>query len=88
MNFKTQENQQHITQFIIDYIVDNTTQEDVAINENSNFISEHLLDSFATLSLIMTLESQFNVKLSLTELANEEMRIVNKLAANIAEKLT
>jgi len=77
-----------ILQFIIEYIIDSTALDDVTIDENSNFVNEHLLDSFATLSMIMTLESEFSVKLTSAELADENMRIVGKLAQLIANKAT
>ena len=77
---------QQVQQFIIDYIEDNTVQENITVNGKSNFVSEHLLDSFATLSMIMTLESEFSIKLSPAELADEKMRVVASLAEKVAEK--
>ena len=80
-------NKDKVIDFIIDYIIDNTAQDGVEVSGQSNFITEHLLDSFATLSMIMTLESEFSIKFEPSELANENMRVVNELAEIIVNKL-
>lgn len=77
-----------VEQFIIEYIEDNSTDDNLCVNGESNFVSEQLLDSFATLSMIMTLESEFNVKLSPVELADEKMRVVHSLAEKVASKIS
>lgn len=79
---------QNVQQFIIEYIEDNTVQENVNVNASSNFVSEHLLDSFATLSMIMTLESEFSIKLSPAELTDEKMRTVGYLAEKVSAKIS
>jgi len=75
-----------VIEFIIDYIIDNTAQDNVEVCDNSNFIKEHLLDSFATLSMIMTLESEFGIKFEPSELADEGMRVIHELAEIIVNK--
>lgn len=77
-----------VQQFIIEYIEDNTVQDNIEVNGNSNFVDEQLLDSFATLSMIMTLESEFSIKLSPAELTDEKMRIVGLLAEKVAQKIS
>ncbi|MDO6444385.1 acyl carrier protein [Colwellia sp. 1_MG-2023] len=77
-----------VQQFIIEYIEDNTALDNVTVNEASNFVNEQLLDSFATLSMIMTLESEFSIKLSTAELTDEKMRVVGFLAESVARKIS
>ena len=77
-----------VQQFIIEYIEDNTALDNVTVNEASNFVNEQLLDSFATLSMIMTLESEFSIKLSPAELTDEKMRVVGFLAESVARKIS
>jgi len=76
-----------VEQFIIEYIEDNTTEDKISVNGSSNFVNEQLLDSFATLSMIMTLESEYSIKLSPMELADEKMRVVQTLAEKVASKI-
>ena len=75
-----------IQTFIIDYIKDNTVLDNPIINEKSDFVEEGLLDSFAILNLIMTLESQYSVKFDPAELANPDLRCVGMLAQATAQK--
>jgi len=77
----------NIIKFIINYIIDNSSLDDISVNEHSNFISEHLLDSFATLSMIMTLEIEYAFKFTPEELGNEKMRVVGELAEIIISKM-
>lgn len=78
---------EQVEQFIIEYIEDNTTEDNTSVNGSSNFVNEQLLDSFATLSMIMTLESEYSIKLSPMELADEQMRVVRTLAEKVASKV-
>ncbi|RHW75967.1 acyl carrier protein [Colwellia sp. RSH04] len=78
---------EQVEQFIIEYIEDNTTEDNISVNGSSNFVNEQLLDSFATLSMIMTLESEYSIKLSPMELADEQMRVVRTLAEKVASKV-
>ncbi len=56
------------------------------LDANSNFVEDGMLDSFAILSLIMSLESEFSVKFQPHELADPAMRIVGVLAQSVLEK--
>ncbi|TPH17152.1 acyl carrier protein [Litorilituus lipolyticus] len=76
-----------VEQFIIEYIEDNTTEDNISVSGSSNFVNEQLLDSFATLSMIMTLESEYAIKLTPMELADEKMRVVHALAEKVASKI-
>ena len=50
-------------------------------------MTQGLLDSFAILSLIMTLESEFKIKFKPIELANLELQQVKGLAQAVCDKL-
>ncbi|QBF84008.1 acyl carrier protein [Shewanella maritima] len=78
--------QQDITNTIIDYIKQHA--DEVSVTEHSNFVTEGLLDSFAILSLIMTLESEFSIKFTPIELADSSLQVVGGLAAAALAKMT
>ncbi|MCL1066583.1 acyl carrier protein [Shewanella olleyana] len=73
-----------VVEYITSYIQQHN--DDISINDGSNFVKEGLLDSFAILSLIMTLESEFNVKFKPIELANEELQTIKGLAQAVCNK--
>ena len=73
-----------VVESILDYI---SQHADEPVGESSNFVSEGLLDSFAILSLIMTLESEFKIKFKPIELANPALQQVKGLAISVCDKL-
>ncbi|MDO6618568.1 acyl carrier protein [Shewanella sp. 6_MG-2023] len=75
----------HVVETILDYIAQHC---EVSVDDNSNFVAEGLLDSFAILSLIMMLESEFNVKFKPIELANPQLQLVKGLAQSVCDKLS
>jgi acyl carrier protein len=75
-----------IQTFIISYISDNAAS-DTIIDASTNFVDSGLLDSFAILNLIMTLESQYGVKFEPRELADPELRIVATLTHLTKQKM-
>ena len=77
-----------IKDFIVEYIEDNASTEGALINDETNFVETGLLDSFAILGLIMTLESQYSIKFEPRELADPALRIVGTLAQIIASKMS
>ena len=77
----------HIVEIILAYIHQHNTV-DLAVNEMSNFVTEGLLDSFAILSLIMTLESEFKIKFKPIELAKPQLQLVKGLAQLVCDKLS
>lgn len=75
-----------VREFILEYICLENHLDDSPVGITINFIEQGLLDSFATLNLIMSLELKFDVKFSPLELANKEMRIVENLAQLVVQK--
>ncbi|WP_076410839.1 phosphopantetheine-binding protein [Shewanella sp. UCD-KL12] len=75
-----------VLETILSYIKQNISAE-VSVDEASNFVTEGLLDSFAILSLIMTLESEFLIKFKPVELANPDLQLVKGLAQSVCDKL-
>jgi acyl carrier protein len=73
--------------FICEYIRSHIPGENQAVNENTNFVANELLDSFAILSLIMTLESQYSVKFQPEELADPTLHIVGNISQAVCKKL-
>jgi len=80
--------QSEITQFIIDYIAQQLAIESSEVKPNDDFVESGLLDSFAILSLIMTLECQYPIKFLPQELANQELRVIATMAQAISKKLS
>lgn len=74
----------HVVEVIVEYIQQHNND---SVNETSNFVTQGLLDSFAILSLIMTLESEFKIKFKPIELANLELQQVKGLAQAVCDKL-
>lgn len=50
-------------------------------NEDVNFIEEGMLDSFDVVSLVDELESQFNIKISGTDIIAENFSSLDKIEA-------
>ena len=75
-----------IEQFIIVYITSNSDDPDAAIDSSTNFVTSRMLDSFAILNLVMTLESEFAIKFEPQELADTRTHVVGQLAQMVASK--
>ncbi len=77
-----------VEQFIVEFISDESDMEIALIDPESDFIETGLLDSFAILNMIISLEAKFKVKFEPQELANKDLRIIKSLAKAVAAKLT
>lgn len=84
----TEIKQADIQDFIIDYIRCHAPENSEELDGNCNFVESGLLDSFAILSMIMTIEGRFSVKFKPQELADSRLRTVGVLAATTFAKLT
>ena len=69
---------------IIEEIADDPVVRD---EPDIDLFEEGLLDSIAAIELLVTIESEFNVRISPTELEREEMNTVNKISARVGERL-
>ena len=69
---------------IIEEIADDPV---VRAEPDIDLFEEGLLDSIAAIELLVTIESEFNVRISPTELEREEMNTVNKIIARVGERL-
>ena len=78
--------QTEIESKVMALIAQNAAME-LELTSESNFVSTQILDSFAILSLIMQLESEFQIKFSVEEIADESLQTVAGLSAAIAKKL-
>ena len=76
-----------VTEFIVAYIKGHVDSS-VPVTGKSNFIKSGLLDSFATLSLIMSLESEFGVKFIPQELADPNLQVIENMANAIVAKVS
>ena len=72
---------------IIDYIKANTKNSFDVLDESTNFVENGLLDSFAILNLIMTLEAEYGIKFQPQELADPNLRTVGALTRCVQEKM-
>ncbi|OEJ69579.1 acyl carrier protein [Magnetovibrio blakemorei] len=77
-----------IHEFITNYIHNYAAGENLVLDGSTNFVADRLLDSFAILNLIMTLESQYAVKFQAKELADPKLQTIEALAQIIFEKST
>ena len=78
--------QSHITQFIIGYIEENTSEAATSIDATTEFAASGILDSFAILNLIISLESEFEIKFSIDELSDKSIRTLGPLAKLVYAK--
>ena len=76
-----------IQEFIYEYIRAHVPDKIQAVDETTNFVDDGLLDSFAILSLIMTIESQYSIKFQPQELADPALHIVGNISQAIFKKL-
>ncbi|MEG3618341.1 acyl carrier protein [Magnetovibrio sp. PR-2] len=72
---------------IIKYIYANASHEISEIGVSTNFAEDGLLDSFAILNLIMTLEAEYEIKFQPHELADPALRTVGALTQCVVEKM-
>ncbi|MCR4376867.1 MAG: acyl carrier protein [Rhodospirillales bacterium] len=77
-----------IQSFVADYIRNHATGEEVVVDETTNFVDSRLLDSFAILSLILTLETQYSVRFQPQELVDPRLHTVGGLTQVINNKTT
>lgn len=75
-----------IQNFILEYIRDNCENSPADLGADTNYVERRLLDSFAILNLIMTLESEYEIKFNPQELASPDLRIVSRLAQTVHNK--
>ena len=61
--------------------------DDVYENRDLDLFEEGLLDSMAAIDLLVSLETDFGVRISPTELERDEMNTVNKIIARVGERL-
>ena len=78
--------QSYITQFIVEYIEENTSEAAPSIDDATEFGASGILDSFSILNLVITLESEFEIKFSINELSDESIRTVGPLARLVYAK--
>ena len=78
--------QSQITQFIVEYIEENTNEAAPSIDATTEFAASGILDSFAILNLIITLESEFEIKFSIDELSDKSIRTLGPLAKLVHAK--
>jgi acyl carrier protein len=80
--------QQDIETFILEYIREQLPDPDTPIDGGTDVVASRLLESFAILDLIMTLENRYGVKFTPRELADPRIGVIGNLARRIAEKAT
>jgi len=68
-------------------VINNSSFECNDINLTTDFVSTGILDSFAVLSLIMSLESEFSIKFQTEELADKSIRFINSLTELVVAKM-
>ena len=78
--------QNEIRTHILNHISDQGGLSIEEIDDACNFVTEGLLDSFATLTLIASLESVFKIHFDPLELADESVQTVGGLTSLAARK--
>jgi len=76
-----------IQKFIMNYIHEHAARQNLVLDRSTNFVESQLLDSFAILNLIMTLESQYRVRFKPQELADPSLQTIHVLAQIIHDKI-
>ena len=69
---------------LIEEIVDDPV---VREERDIDLFEEGLFDSIAAIELLVTVEAEFGVRISPTELEREEMNTVDKIIARVQERL-
>ncbi len=77
-----------VEQFVVEFISEESGVDVDSIDPKSDFIASGLLDSFAILNMIISLETKFKVKFEPLELADKQLRIIKSMAQAVAAKLT
>ena len=77
-----------VKEHIHQYIEDNGLSAGAALTDESNFVDEGLLDSFAILTLILDLESEYAIKFDQAEIVGEEIRTIGGLAGIVAKHVS
>ena len=79
--------QEDIQAFILDYIREQLPNPEISLDGNTDFVRESLLESFAILDLIMTLENRYAIKFQPRELADPGIRVIATLAQGVTDKI-
>ena len=70
-----------VTTYIKNFIVDELDDSSIVISGETNFVDDRLLDSFSILTLIMELESEFNIKFAPAELSDAALKTIDGLSS-------
>ncbi|MBS9336493.1 MULTISPECIES: D-alanine--poly(phosphoribitol) ligase subunit DltC [Fructobacillus] len=64
-------------------IIQDVTGEDMSNQMDENLFDSGLLDSMATVEMLLALESRFNIQAPVSELAREDWDTTNKIVASV-----
>ncbi|MGQ2226150.1 D-alanine--poly(phosphoribitol) ligase subunit DltC [Fructobacillus fructosus] len=64
-------------------IIKDVTGEDMSNQMDENLFDSGLLDSMATVEMLLALESRFNIQAPVSELAREDWDTTNKIVASV-----
>ncbi|MBS9335297.1 D-alanine--poly(phosphoribitol) ligase subunit DltC [Fructobacillus sp. M1-13] len=64
-------------------IIEDVTGEDMSDQMDENLFDSGLLDSMATVEMLLALESRFNIQAPVSELAREDWDTTNKIVASV-----
>ena len=78
---------QSIEEKIIDLLVDITGEDEIGDYRDDDLFEEDVLDSLGAIELLVKLKDEFGVSIAPTELEREEMNTVNKIIAQVQERL-
>lgn len=76
-----------LTEQMLDLLVDICGDEAVRDHRDEDLFELGLLDSMAAVELLVSIESDYGVRIEPTELPREEMNTVNKIIAQVEKRL-
>ena len=77
-----------VKRYIHDFLAERGTMLTDEEMATTNFVEAGVIDSFETLNLFMSLDEEFGVKVSPTEMASHRLQTVDGLATFVRERMS
>jgi acyl carrier protein len=76
-----------VAEQVVELLIQYSVQTLDSVDENYNFVTSGLLDSFSLLSFITDVEEQFQIAFTPDELTSELMQTISGLSAAVSRKI-
>ena len=75
-----------VCDFVRQHIQENGSVSGLDLSADTNFVDSRILDSFAILTMILDIESEFSIKFDQAALASDEIKTIGGLADIVVQR--